>query len=84
MITEVVFDLLKALILKIIDRLPDFRPLDELLGSYAGLVEIIAKSSYFVPWNAVLLCLASVVLFYNIQFTVSLFNWLIAKIPTID
>lgn len=63
-------------------------PLDliqpQITGTLSGFIEIIERSSFFVPWKTILICLSVISSFYVFRFVVSIVNWIISKIPTIN
>ena len=44
----------------------------------------ISFGSYFLPIPTILICLAVIFIVDNIKLLVSIFNWIISKIPTIS
>ena len=84
MIIETIFDLLKAVILALIDTMPSFSIAYQQVGAIAGLIELFAYSSYFIPYSSLFICLGVGVAFYSAKFAMSVINWIIGKIPTID
>lgn len=54
------------------------------LGSMAGFVELLSYASLFIPMPTFALCVSIWIGFYGLRFVVTVANWLIGKIPTID
>lgn len=54
------------------------------LGSMAGLVELLSYASLFIPMPTFAICVSIWIGFYGLRFVVTIANWLIAKIPTIE
>ena len=54
------------------------------LGSMAGLLELFSYASIFVPMSAFGICLGIWLAFQSVRFTMTIANWIIGKIPTID
>lgn len=54
------------------------------IGSLAGWIELLAYASLFVPISTLSVAFGIYLTYYGIQFGVSVVNWLIAKIPTIE
>ena len=53
------------------------------LESILTIFDLVYKSSFFVPWSTVFICMIIVTNFYSIKATISVLNWLIDKIPFI-
>jgi len=81
MIIELLLNLIETTISVL---LTPIQMLFEPLGSMAGLLELFAYASIFVPINALGACLVGWLLFQSAKFTMVVVNWIIAKIPTID
>lgn len=56
----------------------------EPLGSMAGLIELLATASIFIPFPTLGTCLLIWYGYYFTRFVVVALNWFIGKIPTID
>lgn len=84
MIFEAVLDMFKAVVLFLIKGMPVVDFAQQQLGSFAGLIELFAYSSYFIPYSSLFTCLAIGITFYSAKFAMSIINWIIGKIPTID
>ena len=82
MIIEGILSIFKAIALGIINLMPPFTI--QQLGSFAGLIELIANASIFVPFSTLFICLTIWVGFHVFRFWITLANWVIAKIPTIS
>lgn len=82
MITEAVLVIFKYIGLGIITILPGFAT--QQIGSFAGLVELVANASIFVPFTTLFICLGIWIAFHVFRFAVSIANWVISKIPTIS
>lgn len=54
------------------------------LGSFAGLIELFAYASIFIPVAVLGQCLIIWATYYIAVFSMTVINWLIAKVPTID
>lgn len=64
--------------------LTPFQLVFEPLGSFAGLIELLAYASIFIPIPTFSICLGIWLLYHVTKFGVVLVNWIIGKIPTID
>ena len=53
-------------------------------GSMGGLIELLSYASIFVPVGTLAICLGIWIAFQGIRFTITIANWIIGKIPTID
>ena len=84
MITEKFFDIVKLIILSVLEIMPPLDFLSISYGSIASIVELVANTSYFVPYTSIFICLGIWVSFHVFRLGVSITNWLISKIPTIS
>lgn len=81
MIVEFIFNLLYGIVALLLTPIQlIFQP----LGSMMGLVELLATASIFIPMTTFGACLSIWLGFHVLRFGISIMNWLIAKIPTID
>lgn len=84
MIVEALFNMFKFVLLTLIDTMPVLGIAQQQFGSFAGLIELFAYSAYFIPYSTLFICLGIGVAFYSAKFAMSVINWIIGKIPTID
>lgn len=68
-------------ILWLLDMFPDVK---FQLGSLVGIVELMGLTSCFMPWTTFILALGVWITFQNTRFIISVWNWIISKIPTIN
>lgn len=54
------------------------------IGSMAGLIELLSYASIFVPVGVFATCIGIWLGYYLLRLVMSLINWGIAKIPTIE
>ncbi|MBM7581141.1 hypothetical protein JOD21_003875 [Jeotgalibacillus terrae] len=79
-----VMDAFLALVLFIIGLLPVMKiPLD-FIESQSALWNAIQSVSCIVPVDTMLIVLPIILLMYSLDFTMSVINWLINKIPSIN
>jgi hypothetical protein len=83
MIVEAILNLVKSLIIGMIGLMPNLTFFQE-IGSIAGLVELIANASYFVPFSTLFICLGIWFIMQQAQLVMSIVNWIIGKVPTIS
>lgn len=86
MIIDAIFATLFNMISKIISFLPvlDFSDIFSSVSDMASFWDILAKASCFLPVNTVMHILILIIGLYTISVGFAFFNWLIAKIPTIN
>lgn len=84
MITELLLSLVKSLVLASLSIIPILSVPDGLLGSVAGFVELLVEASIFLPVGVIILCIGWFIALYNLNFLMSIVNWVIRKIPTIS
>lgn len=44
---------------------------------------LLRKSSFFIPWSTVIICMSLIGAYYAALFTTKLVNWLIHRLPVI-
>lgn len=81
MIIELLLNLIKSLIALV---LTPFSIVLMPIGSFAGFIELLAYASLFIPMSTLAISFTIYLAFYGVQFAISIINWLIAKIPTIE
>lgn len=54
------------------------------IGSMAGFIELLAYASIFIPMSTLAVSFTIYLAYYGVQFAVSIVNWVISKIPTIN
>lgn len=54
------------------------------LHSMTTFFDLVYKSSFFIPYSTLFTCLGIGFTFYSTKLTISVANWLIKKIPTIN
>ncbi|MFT8323693.1 MAG: hypothetical protein ABF649_22925 [Bacillus sp. (in: firmicutes)] len=84
MITELLFNISFATLNFFINFFPALVIPTDLLNALGGLVECLAIVSYFMPIGILQLSLITWLAFQGLRFIVSVVNWLISKIPTIE
>lgn len=84
MITELLLSLVKTIVLATLSIVPALSIPDGLLGSVAGFIELLFEASIFLPVGVIILCIGWFIALYNLNFLMSIVNWVIRKIPTIS
>lgn len=84
MITQIIVDLLLDIVDNVLTWLPVFAIPTDFLSGIGGIVELFAVASYFMPIGTLQLALIVFIAFHGLEFIISVINWLIGKIPTID
>lgn len=82
MIVEVLIDVVFLVINGLCNLIPSIPA--ELIGGFAGLLELASKASFIVPWSTLFAALGVWILMQSVSFVSGLVNWLIKKIPTIS
>ena len=76
------------LVFGVIILLMDLIPSITLPEGFAVILDdirfLISSANYFIPIPTVLVCLTTIFLVDNVKFLMSIFNWIISKIPTIN
>lgn len=84
MILELLIRLFFGLINLIIAMLPQIKMPDGLSGMLADATFLFSFATYFLPVGTILSCLGFIFLVDNVKFLMSVFNWIISKIPGIS
>lgn len=84
MITELLLSLVKSLVLATLSIIPVLSIPAGLLGSVAGFIELLVEASVFLPVGVIIICIGWFIALYNLNFLMSIVNWVIRKIPTIS
>lgn len=80
MLTETLLNTIFTIISLLLSPLKYF---GDSVGSMSGLVELLTYANIFVPLNILAQCLGIWLAFQVLQFTMSIINWIIGKIPTV-
>lgn len=84
MIVEAILGVLTTFINWIISMIPDIALSNNFTSTITTLYDIWHDASFFIPIGWITFCIAWMFLVYNFSFCVSLINWVIRKIPTIE
>lgn len=84
MITEVILNMFVNTTIFMLKWIPIITIPADFMNSIFGVVELLAVVSYFMPIGILQLALGVFITFHSLEFIMSLVNWIIAKIPTID
>lgn len=83
-----ILELLLRLIFGLVTGLLSLIPKIELPANFINLMDdgiyLLSFASYFIPVGTILSCLTVIFVVDNVKLFVSLFNWIISKIPTIS
>jgi hypothetical protein len=83
MLVEIIFDAVFLVIenlLNLIPPLPDSL-LFQISGGIFGMVELVSKSSFIMPWESLFAVLGVWVAFHSVKLMKDTVDWLIDKIP---
>ena len=83
MIVELIFDAVFLVIeglLSIIPPLP-LNIVSQISGGILGIVELLSKSSFIMPWGSLMSALGVWVAFHSVKLMKDTVDWLIDKIP---
>lgn len=84
MITELLLSLVKSIVIGALSIIPVLSVPAGLLGSVAGFIELLVEASIFLPVGVIIICIGWFIALYNLNFLMSIVNWVIRKIPTIS
>ena len=82
MITELFLTVVKYLVFGVLTAIPVLQLPGGILGAVAGVVEILASASIFFPVGITLTCIGWFIVMYNMNFVMSIVNWVLRRIPT--
>lgn len=84
MILEGLIRLFFGLINMVIALIPEMKMPDSFGSMLADVTYLFSFATYFLPVGTILSCLGLIFLVDNVKFLMSIFNWIISKIPTIS
>ena len=84
MILEAIFNLIKAVILFIINLFPAMPDMSFLSQSVQPMVSVLASIDSFVSVSLLAWCLLTIIAFMNIEFIWSVIMWVVKKIPGVE
>ena len=84
MILEGLIRLFFGIIDLVISLIPKVELPSGVSAGISDLSYLISFATYFIPVGTILSCITLIFLIDNIKFLVSIFNWIISKIPTIS
>jgi len=56
----------------------------DMTAAFVGIAELLGYASFFVSFSALGTCLTVWFVMHNVEFVISVINWIIKKIPTIN
>jgi len=84
MIVEAILSPIFYLINAFLGILPSFELPASFTGSMTIFFDLLKGASYFLPLGTIAIILGLVLSFYVLKFTISVVNWVLGKIPTIN
>ena len=84
MILEGLIRLFFGLVDLVISLIPKITLPDNLSGMLADVTYLFSFATYFLPVGTITACLGIIFMVDNVKFLMSIFNWIISKIPTIS
>jgi hypothetical protein len=84
MLVQLILDPIFWVITTLLSLIPTFEISQSVLDSVSPFLVQIANLNYFFPVSDLFQIFSLILTFYLFKFGVSSFNWLIAKIPTIN
>lgn len=84
MILTGIIKLFFGIINTLLSFIPKIEMPDGFLGFFADATYLLSFATYFLPVPTILACLGVVFVIDNVKLLVSIFNWIISKIPTIS
>lgn len=65
----------------IVEKIPIMHLTTFQLDAIAELFVILYKSSFFVPWSTIIICMTLIGAYYTGLFTTKILNWIVHRIP---
>lgn len=84
MILELAVSFVFGMIDILINLIPTLHLSTDFLSAMSDVADLINIFSYFLPINTVLTCLSVIFILQNAGFAISVFNFIIRKIPGIN
>ncbi|MEK5234096.1 hypothetical protein MHB42_20620 [Lysinibacillus sp. FSL K6-0232] len=84
MILELVIRLFFGIVTLLLSLIPKIELPQNFLSFMGDASYLISFASYFLPIPTILACIAVIFVVDNIKLLMSIFNWIISKIPTIS
>jgi hypothetical protein len=84
MLLELVLTPIFWIITNLLSLIPTYELSESFSANTSAFFDVISSTGYFFPLDALFTVITLLLGFYLIVFAISGFNWLIAKIPTIN
>lgn len=84
MIIEGLIKLLFGVVNMLLSLIPKIELPDGFISLFDDSVYLLSFATYFLPVQTILTCLTVIFIVDNVKLFVSIFNWIISKIPTIS
>lgn len=83
MIVELFFDVVFSIIVGLLNLIPPLPVgvITQINGGILGIVELISKSSFIMPWGSLISALVIWIAFHSVKLLKDTVDWLISKIP---
>ena len=83
MIVELIFDAVFLVIEGLLNLIPPMPVgiVSQISGGIFGMVELLSKSSFIMPWGSLFSALGVLVAFHSVKLMKDTVDWLIDKIP---
>lgn len=84
MIIELLLKFLFSIVETLIDLIPTITLPESFVNGLSDCAYLISVMSYFLPLKTIALCLSVIFILQNAKFFVSIFNFIVRKIPGIS
>lgn len=84
MILQLLFETIFGLINTLINLIPTITLPESFTVGMSDVAELVSVMSYFLPLGTLTLCLSVIFILQNARFIVSIFNFIIRKIPGLN
>ena len=84
MILQLIVQLIVGVVTLLIDLIPDLDFDSNLFIAFASVKDVMDGASYLIPFGTFFICMSVFFLLHNTTFIISIFNWIIRKIPGVS
>lgn len=84
MILQLLIQLIAGVVTLLIDLIPDIEFDSNILVAFSSVKDVMDGASYLIPFGTFYICMTVFFLLHNTTFIISIFNWIIRKIPGVS
>lgn len=84
MILELLINLFFGLVIMLINLIPDISLPSGFINGFGSVADLLDIASLLIPMGVLASCIAIFFILHNITLIISIFNWIIRKIPGVS